>query len=181
MGLSRCREDSGQHRPAPVLTLKRAPSQWGSLQGRGSRHPRSPGPRGWCAPTRTRLSESAARRAYSNDKFRRTGDLNLDINIRGRQETASNFFRSQGVPEDSIASYLLAAKCRPHIYLTTGCEGKGRRSPPTTPFREAQYALAIQSRGDAAVKLCRLQPSEGKITHGLVGHELAGCQSKNGC
>ncbi|WP_404947910.1 polymorphic toxin type 46 domain-containing protein [Roseateles sp. YR242] len=31
------------------------------------------------------LSEAATGRAYLNDKFGRTGDLNLDINIRGRR------------------------------------------------------------------------------------------------
>jgi len=52
------------------------------------------------------LSDAAARRAYLNDKFGRTGDLDLDINIRGRQEVATNFFRSQGIADDSISSYL---------------------------------------------------------------------------
>jgi hypothetical protein len=41
----------------------------------------------------------AARRAYLNEKFGRTGDINLDINIRGNQEVATNFFRSQGLAE----------------------------------------------------------------------------------
>lgn len=45
-------------------------------------------------------------RAYLNDKFGRTGDINIDINIRGRQETATNFFLSQGVPSGKIPSYM---------------------------------------------------------------------------
>ncbi|WP_301100919.1 polymorphic toxin type 46 domain-containing protein, partial [Propionivibrio sp.] len=49
---------------------------------------------------------TALQRAYLNNKFGRTGDLNLDINIRGNQETATNFFRSQGVSEGNIPSYL---------------------------------------------------------------------------
>jgi hypothetical protein len=48
----------------------------------------------------------SVQRTYLNNKFGRTGDLNLDINIRGNQETAVNFFRSQGVPETNISSYL---------------------------------------------------------------------------
>jgi hypothetical protein len=41
----------------------------------------------------------ATRRAYLNEKFGRTGDINLDINIRGNQEVASGFFRGQGLSE----------------------------------------------------------------------------------
>jgi YD repeat-containing protein len=54
----------------------------------------------------TASDATALRRTYLNDKFDRTGNLNLDINIRGRQETATNFFVSQGVPETSIPSYM---------------------------------------------------------------------------
>jgi len=49
---------------------------------------------------------SAIRRAYLNNKFERSGDLNLDINFRGNQEIATNFFRSQSVPEGDIGSYM---------------------------------------------------------------------------
>ena len=52
------------------------------------------------------IESVAARRAYLNEKFGRTGDLNLDINIRGGQETAANFFRSQGIPESKIDSFF---------------------------------------------------------------------------
>lgn len=52
------------------------------------------------------VDATALERAYLNNKFGRTGDLNLDINVRGNQETATNFFRSQGVPEGNIPSYL---------------------------------------------------------------------------
>ena len=47
-----------------------------------------------------------SRRSYLNEKFARTGNLDLDINIRGRQEVATNFFRSQGVIDSDIPSYL---------------------------------------------------------------------------
>jgi filamentous hemagglutinin len=49
---------------------------------------------------------SAIRRAYLNNKFERSGDLNLDINFRGNQEVATNFFRSQSVPEGEVGSYM---------------------------------------------------------------------------
>jgi hypothetical protein len=75
----------------------------------------------------------------------------------------------------------LAAKSRLPIHLATSWEGEVRRSEPTTPFREAQYVLAIQWRGNAEAKLCRLQPSEGQIARGLVGLGLAESQSKTGC
>lgn len=51
-------------------------------------------------------ASARTRREYLNEKFGRTGDLNLDIDIRGRQETAANFFRSQGIAENKIDSYL---------------------------------------------------------------------------
>ncbi|MBB5407657.1 MULTISPECIES: polymorphic toxin type 46 domain-containing protein [unclassified Paraburkholderia] len=66
---------------------------------------------------------TALRRAYLNDKFDRTGNLNLDINIRGRQETATNFFVSQGVPETSIPSYMMGidfTKCVEMQTIGTG-------------------------------------------------------------
>ncbi|MBL4608438.1 MAG: hypothetical protein JKY01_11510 [Pseudomonadales bacterium] len=47
-----------------------------------------------------------SRRAYLNEKFDRTGDTNLDINIKSRQETAFNFYKSQGVDEIDIPSHL---------------------------------------------------------------------------
>ena len=53
------------------------------------------------------IDSTASYRGYLNDKFGRTGDLNLDINIRGNQETATNFFLSQGVPDGNIPSYMI--------------------------------------------------------------------------
>jgi hypothetical protein len=40
-----------------------------------------------------------ARRTLLNEKFERTGNLDLDINIRGNQATATTFFRAQGLSE----------------------------------------------------------------------------------
>ena len=48
----------------------------------------------------------AKRRAYLNEKFGRTGDLNQDINIRSRKEIAFNFYKSQGFDEVDIPSHL---------------------------------------------------------------------------
>jgi len=47
-----------------------------------------------------------ARREYLNAKFGRTGNLDLDINIRGRQEAATNFYRLQGFADADIPSHL---------------------------------------------------------------------------
>ena len=55
---------------------------------------------GVAAVERGANSESlAARRAGLNEKFGRSGDINFDINTRGNQETASGFFRAQGLSE----------------------------------------------------------------------------------
>ena len=48
----------------------------------------------------------AERRAYLNAKFERTGNLDLDITIRGRQEVANTFYKSQGIAPVDIPSHL---------------------------------------------------------------------------
>lgn len=53
---------------------------------------------------------ASQRRVYLKEKFGRTGNVNLDINIRGGQKTATNFFLAQGVPEGAIPSYLVGAE-----------------------------------------------------------------------
>jgi hypothetical protein len=68
--------------------------------------------------------QAALRRAYLNDKFGRTGDINLDINIRGNQEAATNFFRSQGVPEANISSYLTGIDFTQPVSVQTIGSGK---------------------------------------------------------
>jgi hypothetical protein len=67
---------------------------------------------------------AAVRRAYLNEKFGRTGDVNLDINIRGSQETATNFFRSQGVSETDIPSYLTGIDFTQPVSVQTIGPGK---------------------------------------------------------
>ncbi|WP_186457141.1 polymorphic toxin type 46 domain-containing protein [Nitrospirillum amazonense] len=64
------------------------------------------------------------RRAYLNEKFGRTGDLNQDINIRGRQETATNFFKAQGVPEQNISSYMTGIDFTKPVDVQTLNSGK---------------------------------------------------------
>jgi hypothetical protein len=49
----------------------------------------------------------AARRTYLSQKFGRTGDLNLDINIRGNQDVAFNYFRLQGISEADANAYMM--------------------------------------------------------------------------
>ncbi|MDN6858946.1 polymorphic toxin type 46 domain-containing protein [Pseudomonas sp. CAN2814] len=53
-----------------------------------------------------RRAAQAERRAYLNDKFGRSGDLNRDINYRGNQETAMNFFKSKGISQSDAESYM---------------------------------------------------------------------------
>jgi Bacterial toxin 46 len=50
--------------------------------------------------------QDKVRREYLNEKFGRTGDVNSDINIRGRKELATNFFLRQGVHPDKVDSFL---------------------------------------------------------------------------
>ncbi|WP_199902572.1 polymorphic toxin type 46 domain-containing protein [Azospirillum sp. B4] len=64
------------------------------------------------------------RRAYLNEKFGRTGDLNQDINIRGRQETATNFFKAQGVPKENISSYMTGIDFTKPVDVQTLNSGK---------------------------------------------------------
>ena len=46
------------------------------------------------------------RRKYLNDKFDRSGNLNLDISVRGRKEKAFDFYKEQGIEEFKISSHL---------------------------------------------------------------------------
>lgn len=48
----------------------------------------------------------ATRRAYLNEKFGRTGDVNVDINVRGNQAVASAYFRSKGLSEADANSLM---------------------------------------------------------------------------
>jgi hypothetical protein len=66
----------------------------------------------------------AMRRAHLNEKFGRTGDLNQDINIRSRQETAFNFYKSQGFDEVDIPSHLNGIDFTQPVNVITLNKGK---------------------------------------------------------
>ncbi|MFC6337565.1 hypothetical protein GIR22_23650 [Pseudomonas sp. CCM 7891] len=57
-------------------------------------------------PLEEPVADLASRRDYLNKKFGRTGDLVQDINIRGSQETAANFFKSQGYKPADYEGYM---------------------------------------------------------------------------
>lgn len=76
------------------------------------------------APLDANVASITARRSYLSEKFGRTGDLHLDINIRGRQEVATNFFLSQGVSEGKIPSYLTGIDFTRSVELQTLGAGK---------------------------------------------------------
>jgi hypothetical protein len=50
--------------------------------------------------------ETVSRRDYLNQKFGRTGNIIQDIKIRGNQETATNFFKSQGYKPADYEGYM---------------------------------------------------------------------------
>jgi hypothetical protein len=59
-----------------------------------------------------------------NEKFGRTGDVNLDINVRGNQAVVKNFFRSQGVSELDIPSYMTGIDFTQSVSLQIVSAGK---------------------------------------------------------
>jgi Na+-transporting methylmalonyl-CoA/oxaloacetate decarboxylase gamma subunit len=90
------------------------------------------------APDRTTEAPKAdvvTRRAYLNEKFGRTGNLNQDINIRGNREIASGFFRSQGIPEEKIPGYLQGIDLSQPVTVETIGSGRSlyQYQPPGAP------------------------------------------------
>ncbi|GFM66101.1 hypothetical protein PSCICJ_22190 [Pseudomonas cichorii] len=68
-----------------------------------------PNPTGWVDPlglSSIPIDCPGSRRSELNQKYGRTGDINNDINIRTRKETAAEFYRAQGVEEARIPSHL---------------------------------------------------------------------------
>jgi len=68
-------------------------------------------PTGWVDPlglagVKGDCPEPDDRRAQLNEKYGRTGNINDDINSRGRKETATEFYRNQGFEEGSIPGHL---------------------------------------------------------------------------
>lgn len=59
-----------------------------------------------------------------NEKYGRTGDLHTDINVRGRQEVAFQFYRSQGFDEVDIPSHLSGIDFTQPVDIVTINSGK---------------------------------------------------------
>lgn len=76
------------------------------------------------ALNRPLLETTASRRAYLNQKYGRTGDLDLDINIRANKKTAMEFYRSQGVDEEAALSYLKGIDLAQPVAIETLGAGK---------------------------------------------------------
>lgn len=64
------------------------------------------------------------RRAYLNEKFGRTGDINRDINIRANTETVNNFMREQGIPENKIPEYMEGINLNERVSVESINSGK---------------------------------------------------------
>ncbi len=71
-----------------------------------------------------KTSSISSRRSYFNEKFGRTGDLNLGINIRGRKEVATNFYLSQGFSKYDIPSHLTGIDFSKPLDIITINKGK---------------------------------------------------------
>ncbi|MGY4490543.1 polymorphic toxin type 46 domain-containing protein [Pseudomonas sp. TE3610] len=52
------------------------------------------------------VKATQSRREYLNQRYKRTGDLNRDINIRANRQLAANFFKEQGYNAKQTASYM---------------------------------------------------------------------------
>jgi len=75
-------------------------------------------------PANEPLMDSAARRDYLNKKFGRTGDVKQDIYIRGNQETAENFFKSEGYKPADYENHMNGLDFSQPVYVETINRGK---------------------------------------------------------
>lgn len=67
----------------------------------------------------------SARRAYLNEKFGRTGDLNQDINIRSNKNLVSEFMRRQGITKErTIEQYMDGINLNERVSIETINRGK---------------------------------------------------------
>lgn len=82
---------------------------------------------------------SPERRAELNEKFDRTGNLNDDINIRGRQETATNFYKGQGVDEVDIPSHTGGIDFTKDVDVVTINKGKELKQFQTEGAPQGNY------------------------------------------
>jgi RHS repeat-associated core domain len=86
-----------------------------------------PNPTGWVDPLGLSCVPSNCpddRRAELNQKYGRTGDINNDINARGRKETATEFYRTQGFEETSIPGHLNGIDFNQPVNVETLNRGK---------------------------------------------------------
>ncbi|MDZ4299116.1 MAG: polymorphic toxin type 46 domain-containing protein, partial [Moraxellaceae bacterium] len=67
---------------------------------------------------------AALRRAYLNNKFERTGDINLDINIRERQVFARDFYEEAGFTGRKLESHLKGIDYSRDVDLYTLSRGR---------------------------------------------------------
>ena len=85
----------------------------------------APNPMGWIDPLGLSCKEQLdQRRAELNAKYGRTGDLQQDITIRGRKETAFNFYSSQGYADADIPSHLTGIDFTQPVDVVTLNKGK---------------------------------------------------------
>ena len=66
----------------------------------------------------------SARRAYLNEKFGRTGDLNKDIYIRGNVEKVTNFMKKQGITENKVPEYMEGINLNERVSIESVNRGK---------------------------------------------------------
>ncbi|WP_273974767.1 polymorphic toxin type 46 domain-containing protein [Serratia ureilytica] len=66
----------------------------------------------------------SARRAYLNEKFGRTGDINRDINIRSNRLLVRNFMQEQGIPKEKIPSLEKGINMDERVSIETINRGK---------------------------------------------------------
>ncbi|MBF3131573.1 type IV secretion protein Rhs, partial [Pseudomonas aeruginosa] len=69
-------------------------------------------------------SETAQRRAYLNNKFGRSGNLDHDINYRGTRETAAKFFKSKDIDPADAESYMNGLDFNHPVRVETLAPGK---------------------------------------------------------
>ncbi|XTZ38095.1 polymorphic toxin type 46 domain-containing protein [Salmonella enterica] len=78
----------------------------------------------WNAVNKVKAPAISERRAYLNEKFGRTGDINRDINIRSNSETVTNFMKEQGVPENKIPEYMEGINLNERVSVESINSGK---------------------------------------------------------
>jgi hypothetical protein len=83
-------------KPTKAITLTESPGNGVSSKGAGASVDVVP----------DNVDLVSGRRAYLNEKFGRTSDLNADINVRGKKELATNFYLDQGWHPKRVQSHV---------------------------------------------------------------------------